>query len=162
MHTCVSISVSISVSNVPQVHVDSDRDGGKIIAFLIRRDHLRCSRSSFHHWMNLVMSDSNKSTFANHLFDRCGMLKKRLYGTFGSETDQGDILYIRNVTMKKEYRRQNLGCKALRQFLQMVCTDPEKPHLDVWWLAGTCERACQPDLADVCSLCTLVAVPDMT
>lgn len=86
--------------------------------------------------MNVLANTDGQCTFANALFDRRGMLKQRLYGTFGTETNQGNILYIRNIVLKREYRNQNLGCKALRLFLQMVSTDIENPEVDEWWLAG--------------------------
>ena len=121
---------------VDQVEVNGDSDAGKIVAFLIRRETLRSDSKTFHYYMNPVISDS-ATNFANALFDRHGMLKWRLYGIFGHETNQGNILYIRNVSLKKEHRKRSLGCKALRRFLQMVCTDLDRPDRDEWWFAGT-------------------------
>lgn len=123
-----------------QIQIGTDKDAGKIIAFLISRDTLRSSYESFHYWMNVVVSDS-QCNFASSLFNRNGLLKQRLYGTFGSETDQDNILYIRSIVLKKEYRNQKLGCKALRKFLQIVCMDPERPFEDDWWLAGVRQYA---------------------
>lgn len=122
-------------ATLQQVQVDKDQDAGKIIAFHIKRDMLRCDLRSFHYHMNPVLAGS-RCNFAHHLFDRCGMLKQRLHDTFGAETDQGSILYIRNITMKKEYSKQKLACKALKKFLQVVCTDEARAYLDQWWLAG--------------------------
>lgn len=130
------MQLTTSTVCVKQVQVDGDPDAGKIVAFLIRRGSVRSDRKTFHYWMNMVVSNST-STFANALFDRHGMLKQRLYGTFGNETNQGNILYIRNVSLKKKYHKRNLGCKALRRFLQMVCTDLDHPYWDEWWFAGT-------------------------
>lgn len=54
-----------------QIEIDNDRDADEIVAFLIRRNHLRTTRKSFHYWMNVALSDS-KSTSASGLFDRTG------------------------------------------------------------------------------------------
>ena len=116
-----------------QIEIGSDRDAGKIVAFLIRRNQLRTKRKSFHYWLNVASSDS-KYTFASGLFDRNGMLKQRLYGNFGPETNLGNILYIRNVTLKAQHSRRNLGCKVLRKFLEIATKQPHTA--DGWWLAG--------------------------
>lgn len=118
------------------MEVDSDRDAGKIIAFLVSRELLNYDRRSFHFHMNPVIVGT-QCNFAHHLLDKSGRLKQRLHDTFGAETDQGDIMYIRNVILKKEYSKQKLACKALRKFLQVVCQDPEKPYAYQWWMAGT-------------------------
>ena len=121
-----------------QIEIDDDRDAGKIVAFLIRRNHLRTKRKSFQYWMNVASSDS-KCTFASGLFDRTGMLKQRLYGNFGPETNLGNILYIRNVTLKEQHSRRNLGCKVLRKFLELATKQPHTA--DGWWLAGALPKS---------------------
>lgn len=74
---------------------------------------------------------------ANAIFDRHGQLKRHLYGNFGAETNQGELLYIRDVQMRPQFRKQGLASLAVKYLLRRLSQrqkDYEQPT--EWWLAG--------------------------
>jgi len=117
-----------------QVAVGSDRAAGKIEAYLVNRPGLlQDCKAYFHYFMykpTQVLCD-----LALGVFDRHGHLKPHLYGTFGPETNDGGLLYIRTVTLKQQYRCKGIGRSAVGQLLrQLNSTYRERAS---WGLAGT-------------------------
>ena len=54
------------------------------------------------------------------LFDKYGRLKQHLHGTFADETDDGRLLYIPEITLRKAYHHQGVGCKAVQMLLEQM------------------------------------------
>ena len=73
---------------------------------------------------------------ATSLFDQHGQLKQHLQGTFGRETNQGSLLYVRDVILKKPYQNQGIGCKAVKSLLQQLNASSNSSQLACWHFAG--------------------------
>ncbi|KAL0030430.1 hypothetical protein WJX79_004560 [Trebouxia sp. C0005] len=131
---------------VATVAVGSDKTAGKIEAYLVNRPGLlQDCKAYFHYFMDKptqVLCD-----LALTIFDRHGQLKPHLYGTFGPETNDGRLLYIRKVTLKQQYRCQGVGRSAVGQLLrQLNSTYHERAS---WGLAvmqhEDCETSWRPE-----------------
>ena len=116
-----------------QVQVDSDPQAGKLEAYRIDRSALHGCKAYFHYFMDNL----NKALHdvALHLFDRHGHLKTHLYGTFGPETNEGGLIFIRTLPLEPKYQGGNIASQALQELLSQLngedCTEAS------WNLAGT-------------------------
>jgi hypothetical protein len=116
-----------------QIAVGSDKAAGKIEAYLVNRPGLlQDCKAYFHYFMykpTQVLCD-----LALRVFDRHGHLKPHLYGTFGPETNDGGLLYIRQVTLKQQYRCKGVGRSAVGQLLRQLNSKYQDGAS--WGLAG--------------------------
>ncbi|DBA84876.1 hypothetical protein WJX77_010566 [Trebouxia sp. C0004] len=135
---CRVVEVTIAVA--------SDKAAGKIEAYLVNRPGLlQDCKAYFHYFMykpTQVLCD-----LALRVFDRHGHLKPHLYGTFGPETNDGGLLYIRQITLKQKYRGKGIGRSAVGQLLrQLNSTYHERAS---WGLAvmrhEDCETSWRPE-----------------
>lgn len=83
---------------VLQITIGNDTDAGRILGYQISRKDLRRNSKPFHYYLDIPSEGA--CNVANAVFDRLGRLKKHLYGNFKAETDQGDLLYIRDIKIK--------------------------------------------------------------
>ncbi|KAL0048065.1 hypothetical protein WJX82_006903 [Trebouxia sp. C0006] len=104
---------------VATIAVGSDKAAGKIEAYLVNRPGLLQDCKAYFHYFTYkptqVLCD-----LALRVFDRHGHLKPHLYGTFGPETNDGGLLYIRQVTLKQQYRCKGVGRSAVGQLLRQL------------------------------------------
>ena len=122
MFTCLGIL---------QIVVGADQQAGSLEAYRIDRAGLHDCKAYFHYFMN----KPNKALrdVALHLFDRHGHLKQHLYGTFGSETDPGGLIFIRTRALKR-YHGEDIACQAIKQLLKQLNSQDRKEAS--WNLAG--------------------------
>ena len=73
---------------------------------------------------------------ATTLFDRHGNLQQHLYGIFASESNEGQLLYIRDVVLVEAYQHQSIGCKAVRLLLQQLNLPSKSSERANWGFAG--------------------------
>ncbi len=85
-----------------------------------------------------VVSTDIRNTM-HMLLDRHGRLRRRMHGNFGPETDQGELLYINDVSLKPKYHARGIGCRAIQQLLQKLL---QAGGSNSWWFAGTVSFVC--------------------
>lgn len=117
-----------------QIKVAADSDAGQILAYIIDRQRLKKSPDYFLSYMDMPSQDI--CDLAKELFDRHGNLKRHHQGTFAGETNQGSLLYIRDVKLEEQYQQQDLGCKALAKLLMRLNQSPDKAQQGRWHFAG--------------------------
>ncbi|DBB07510.1 hypothetical protein WJX82_009247 [Trebouxia sp. C0006] len=133
-HWCEAIIVKIQVG--------SELDAGRIVAYQIRRSHLRWNSKPFQYFLDVPGQES--CNIGNALFDRHGRLKPHLYGNFGAETDQGEVLYIRDIRMKPKFRQKGLACLALKYLMRKLSQCQEDhSHPSQWWFAVMHKESCE-------------------
>ena len=124
-----------------QISVGEERNVGRILAYQVSRSSLRWSSKPFHHFLDIPSHEN--CNVANALFDRHGQLKRHLYGNFGAETNQGELLYIRDIQMKPQFRKQGLATLALKYLLRRLSQRQEEYEQPTeWWLAGQQQLPC--------------------
>ena len=129
--------------NFTQVQVGDTLNAGKIVAYQICRNHLRWHSKSFHYFLDVPAQDN--CNIANAVFDRHGFLKQHLHGNFGAETNQGELLYIRDIKMKPQYRKTGLACLALKYLLRQLSQRQQNYMAPTeWWFAGGYFRLVNP------------------
>ena len=118
-----------------QISVGGEKNAGRILAYQVSRSSLRWNSKPFHHFLDIPGHEN--CNIANAIFDRHGQLKQHLYGNFGAETNQGELLYIRDIQMKPQFRKQGLAALALKYLLRRLSQrQQDYEHPTEWWLAG--------------------------
>ena len=129
------VFTSLNAGWFAQISVGEEQNAGRILAYQVSRSSLRWNSKPFHHFLDIPSHDN--CNVANAVFDRHGQLKRHLYGTFGAETNQGELLYIRDVQMKPQFRKQGLASLALKYLLRQL-SQRQKDYAQPteWWFAG--------------------------
>lgn len=115
-----------------QIVVGADQQAGRLEAYRIDRALLHGCKAYFHYFMN--KPNKPLCDVALHLFDRHGHLKPHLYGTFGPETNDGGLIFIRTLALKRQYHDRDIGCQAIKQLLKQLNRQDRKEAS--WNLAG--------------------------
>lgn len=106
------------------VHPDVSRppmEVGRAFGFIIRRSAIR---ETFYESMECPHKETLDLAF--DLFDRYGRLQKEIKehvirkgsGTWKEEVDDGSIVLLEDVKVKRKYQRQRIGTKLVLQFLK--------------------------------------------
>lgn len=115
--------------------VGEEKNAGRILAYQVSRSSLRWNSKPFHHF--LAIPGHENCNVANAIFDRHGQLKRHLYGNFAAETNQGELLYIRDIQMKPRFKKQGLASLALKYLLRRLSQrQKDYGQPTEWWFAG--------------------------